>query len=274
MSASRRLGAVALAGVAATLALLVPHAARADSANRECDNNNDITVVVDFQELIDGNNNDVNVRCAPQPVNSGFDALQRANINYTTYRGFVCRIAGLPSADDEPCNRYPPANAYWVYWYAERGGGWTYSQYGAADRTPPPGSIEGWSFAKNRDSGSLPPPRYPVPKPIPSAATTTSAAPSGNDVSVAPSATTRVTRAPRTSSTTAAVPSATPTLVTTTTTVVALADPSTPTSIALGHVDLSRGSGGGSPLGFVIGIGALIVLAGAAVVLANRRVGS
>jgi hypothetical protein len=134
--------------------------ARADEANAECTNNNDITLVVDFQDLGGG----VNVRCAPQPVDSGRAAFSRTNTAMDDYQGFVCRIAGLP--EEGPCNRYPPASAYWVYWVAARGGSWCTSNTGMDSRTPPPGTIEGWSFAKNKKKASLPPPRYPVPPPI------------------------------------------------------------------------------------------------------------
>ncbi len=260
------------------MSLLVVHtAARADSANEECGNNQDITVVVDFQELIDGNNDDVNVRCAPQPVDSGLDALKRANISYTIAvppqggGAFVCRIAGLPTADDEPCNRYPPASAYWVYWYAERGGQWTYSDEGAATRTPPPGSIEGWSFAKNRTAGQLPPPRYPVPKPIPSATPTTAATPAPAPGATSPTPTPAVTtRASRSTSSTA--PAASTTTTTATTLVDAVFTVASSTSIPLGNVDLSVDqSDDGSPLAFVLGVGAVVLVGAAGVAMAMTR---
>jgi hypothetical protein len=113
---------------------------RADDANRECDNDQDVTIVVDFGGLGGG----VNVRCAPQPISNGFDVFRQANISYDQYQGFVCRIAGRP--ESEQCNRYPPSDAYWVYWTATRGGEWKYSNYGASARKPPPGSADGWVF--------------------------------------------------------------------------------------------------------------------------------
>ena len=273
MIGRRRLGPAALAVAASVVAIgSGHHVARADTANRECDNDRDITVVIDFHELIPGDDNDVNVRCAPQPVDTGFNALRRADISFeVAKRGpFICRIAGLPDAEHEACQNYPPANAYWVYWYADRGGDWVYSEYGAGTRTPPPGSIEGWSFAKDRDSAHLPPPRYPVPKPIPGSAPPptepsssvppTTSAPASGIVTT----TTRLARAPSaTTSTTSA---------TSPTTFVEFQGTIPPTSVALGHFDLSTDhTSHGTPWGFVVGIGAVAAAGAAGLTLARLR---
>ena len=125
-----------------------------------------ITVVIDFQELGGG----VNVRCAPGPVESGLDALDGAGIAWegtVRFPGFVCRIAGLPAVADEPCFNTPPASAFWSYWMAPRGGSWCYGSRGAGTRTPPPGTIEGWSFALDRAAASIPPPRFAPPPALP-----------------------------------------------------------------------------------------------------------
>ena len=130
-----------------------------------CDDNVGVTVVVDFQELGGG----VNVRCAPNGASSGIDALEQAGVAWTdTLRqpGFVCRIAGFPGLDREKCVNTPPASAYWSYWVAPRGGDWCYVNFGAGNRTPPPGTIEGWSFASNKTASAIPPPRFVPPAPI------------------------------------------------------------------------------------------------------------
>ncbi len=143
--------------------------------NQPCLDNVGITVVVDFQELGGG----VNVRCAPGVANletgrlevtDGFDALKQAGITYQTtvrFAGFLCKIAGKPA--DDPCIDTSPAGAYWSYWVAPRGGQWCYSNLGAGARTRPlpPGSIEGWSFSKDRRSTTTSPPRYRPPGPVP-----------------------------------------------------------------------------------------------------------
>jgi hypothetical protein len=121
-----------------------------------------VTVVVDPHELGGG----VVVRCAPGAVDNGLDALSRAGIGYRTAlraSGFVCRIADLPSGD--PCVTISPASAYWSYWVASRGGSWCYSNLGAANRRPPPGTVEGWSFAQDKAGNAVPPPRLAPPAP-------------------------------------------------------------------------------------------------------------
>ena len=130
-----------------------------------CLDHTGVTVVVDFQELGGG----VNVRCALGPVRSGLGALDAAGISWEgtlRFADFVCRIAGQPGAASEPCGNTPPATAYWGYWLAPRGGDWCYSILGPANRTPPAGTVEGWSFALNRTGTDLPPPRLAPPAPI------------------------------------------------------------------------------------------------------------
>ncbi len=124
-----------------------------------------MTIVVDFQALGGG----VSVVCAPGPVTSGLDALDRAGVSWEgtkRFPSFVCRIAGRPEPAAEPCANTPPATAYWSYWLAPHGGPWCYSNFGAGNRRPPPGSVEGWSFSLHHTSGDIPKPRYAPPAPI------------------------------------------------------------------------------------------------------------
>lgn len=154
-----------------------------------------VTVVVDFQELGGG----VNVRCTERPPRDGADALDAAGISWQGVvrwgRGFVCRIAGQPA--DDPCIDTPPASAYWSYWLAPRGGSWCYSNLGVLARTPPPGTVEGWSFSLDRDGGQSPPPRTAPPPLAPGLRPTPLGAddcdPSGPSV---PTTTTPATTAP------------------------------------------------------------------------------
>jgi hypothetical protein len=69
--------------------------------------------------------------------------------------GFICRIgyAGYqggtqyPTPSQESCVLTPPASAYWAYWYANPGqNAWNYSQLGATEMVPEPGSVELWTF--------------------------------------------------------------------------------------------------------------------------------
>ena len=131
-----------------------------------CPTSSGVTVVIDFQELGGG----VHVRCAPGAVSSGLDALRQAGIDHQTavrFPGFVCKIAGRPAND--PCVNTSPAGAYWSYWLAPRGGQWCYSNWGAGNRTPPQGTVEGWSFSLDRTGSTSPPPRAQAPGPVPGA---------------------------------------------------------------------------------------------------------
>ncbi len=167
-----RVGACAVAllatgavGVGGSVVTSEPAAVRA-MYEGVCTDNVGVTVVIDFQELGGG----VNVRCAPGPVGSGLDAFDRADISWEgtlRFPGFVCRIAGQPTPASEACGNTPPASAYWSYWLAPRGGGWCYSNFGAGNRTPPPGSVEGWSFALDKSASEVPPPRFDPPPAIP-----------------------------------------------------------------------------------------------------------
>jgi hypothetical protein len=53
----------------------------------------------------------------------------------------------------------PPADAYWAYFHAKRGGAWQYSTYGGASYDPKPGTVEGWHFRGSPDD----PPRTAPP---------------------------------------------------------------------------------------------------------------
>lgn len=249
-------------GLLLGLAIVVasaPTASRADDANRACDNDQDVTIVVDFGALGGG----VNVRCASQPINNGFDVFRHANVSYETVSGsdFVCRIAGKPGVEAEDCANTPPADAYWTYWYAKRGGAWKYSNLGPASRKPPAGSYEGWSFNSGDDAAA---PRYPVPA-APSPTTTAAPAPD-QTAPTSPSPAPPTSRTASAVATTTTAPAASVD-ATTSTSVAALAlTPETTTSsVPLGDVDLSVGStDGGSSVGFIlsaVGLGGLAVLA-------------
>jgi hypothetical protein len=124
--------------------------------------------VVDFGTLPGG----VQIRCVTEPVSSGFDALTTAGFSYTgtqRFPGLLCRIDGKPA--DAPCVHAPPPDRYWAYWIADApGGAWTYSDLGAGNRTPPPGSVEGWAFSDGCT-------RAPQGPPCPTPTTTTTRPP-------------------------------------------------------------------------------------------------
>ncbi|KRV48649.1 hypothetical protein AQ490_24250 [Wenjunlia vitaminophila] len=157
--------------VAASSLALGPSPAEAVDTSRGlpgfCPDSNGVTVVVDFREL----GGTTIVRCAVGHQDTGLAALKAAGIQVTgTNRwgeSFVCRLENKPGPDSEPCIDTPPADAYWSYWHAANGGSWTYSQFGATNRTPQDGGFEGWSFSLNHDAGEAPAPRVAPRRPTP-----------------------------------------------------------------------------------------------------------
>jgi hypothetical protein len=136
------------------------YGAAATGSEGPCPGAEGVTVIVDFGALGGG----VHVRCAPGAPSSGFDALDRAGVDYDTALrsgGFLCRIAGKPATD--PCIDPSPASAHWSYWLAERGGAWCYSNLGAGNRRPPQGTVEGWSFVQGSGAGDAHPPTLAPP---------------------------------------------------------------------------------------------------------------
>ena len=67
-------------------------------------------------------------------------------VERATDAGFVCRIAGFPDLCIEG-NQWNIDPRYWQYHHADPGGSWTYSNLGYTQRTPRPGSIEGWCLS-------------------------------------------------------------------------------------------------------------------------------
>lgn len=250
-----RLLAAAVVGAAVLFA--VPFASRADD-NQACSDGQGVTLVVDFQALPGG----VNVRCASQPISNGYDVFHHTNppVSYETVSGrdFVCRIAGVPENAD--CSNYPPADAYWSYWWAKPGEDWQYASKGAGAHHVPPGAYEGWSWVS---SDHAYPPRYPVP-PAPTTTTTTNDAVTTPAPSATPTTRARVADAPAVT---------TPSPTTTVLAGVAVATTTTTTTtVALGHVDLSRSAHhGGSRMGFVVSLLVIVVLAAIAGVVVWAR---
>ena len=80
-------------------------------------------------------------QCVGTPA-SGEEALARGGMQIRFAKGrLICSLSGHP----EQC----PATftgSYWNYLHAEAGAEYTYSQEGAADRQPSPGTIEAWCY--------------------------------------------------------------------------------------------------------------------------------
>lgn len=125
---------VLLAGALVAAGALIGLSAPAQAA--ACSGSEGVTVVVDFGGT-------EQVGCAQGDPTSGTDALTKAGFAWTFHPrepGFICTIGGSPA--DQQCMK----PNYWSYWHKSGGGGWQYSNVGATQYDPAPGSTEGWSF--------------------------------------------------------------------------------------------------------------------------------
>ncbi len=267
MARSGKLASLA-AVVALAACLAVPSGAAAWSSGA-CPTSAGVTVVVDFGAFGGG----AITRCVPDLPGSGLAALSGAGFAVTpvtTQPAFVCRIDGLPDASSESCTTIPAATASWSYWTADRGGAWRYSPVGAAASRPAAATVEGWTFMTGgapTPPSVLPPPLTPpTPQPTPRATPEPTARP-------APAATPRPTTvvvatiSPTPSATVEPSPSP---------------SPSEPPSVAVAPSESASPEAGApapaaapppaepGPLGTMLGIGAIAIVGGAAV-LASRR---
>ncbi|MBT8225541.1 MAG: hypothetical protein KJO75_08600 [Dactylosporangium sp.] len=157
-----------LAAIAGPLIVAAPAAAidTSKGSSGYCPDGTGVTVVIDFQGLGGG----TIIRCAPGDQSTGLTALKSAGVQIAgTIRwgeGFICRIEGKPTVAAERCVDTPPTSAYWSYWHAPNGGSWTYSDKGVANRKPPQGSFEGWSFSLNRSASDAPVPGVSPVRPV------------------------------------------------------------------------------------------------------------
>lgn len=116
-----------------------------------------VTQVIDF-----GSQHSPIVYCATNFAGTGWDLLtQRVDVagtdEYPT--GFVCRIEGVPSAQEQDCANTPSYDeGSWVYFIANaETDGWVMSPTGAGMRKPGCGSSDAWVFSgKNRPERVMP----------------------------------------------------------------------------------------------------------------------
>lgn len=232
------LAAGAAAVASAGLAIGMARPAAADPIP-DCSTTVGAIVSVDFGAF--GGN--VERGCAVK-LSSEYNAMHDAGFTTTgdEYDGpaFICRIDAYPPPAQDACVTTPPANAYWSFWWADAGqASWTYSQHGAMDFGPQPGSVTAWVFGSTGTLPAYPPSAVRANNTTPT--TTTTSTPTTATTTTATTATT-TTAAPTTSTTAASGAS------TTTTT------PTTPTTSGTGPggasttttMTATTGSGGGS----------------------------
>lgn len=121
-----------------------------------CDSAVGVTLVVDFHELGGG----VQQVCDLDGAGKSASTLFPDNGFPLTYvqrqPGFVCRVKGLPTQEQEPCVNTPPGDAYWGLWWTDgESGTWTYSTEGASSLDVPDGGA--MAFSWNGSSTKSPP---------------------------------------------------------------------------------------------------------------------
>lgn len=177
---TRRFWQLLVAALLGVAAVAVSPAGPAAAA--ACASGSGVTVVVNSE-----------VGCDTNGGGSAMSNFGDAGHSLQNYRGFVCRVDGLP-ASSSVCNGYPPADAYWgLFWSDGKSGTWVYSSEGAATLDVPKG---GWVAFVWQNSDTK---RYPSMRPV-------SAAP-------APAPTTKAPKPARTSAAAGATtpsPSASP----------------------------------------------------------------
>jgi hypothetical protein len=243
-------------------------------SNGACPTSSGVTVVVDFTALDAG----VVVRCVPGAPSSGVAALADAGFDVTlvtTMPGFVCRIDGRPGAGAESCASTPPADAYWSYWTAPRGGAWAYSAAGPAGSRPAQGAVEGWAFTT---SATASPPSVAPPPPAAAATPRPTVAPTARPtIAPTPVATPRASAAlasptpsAQVSETATARPSPSATDKPVTPSPSASVGSETAAPSAHGQPAPPASEAGEGPIGTVAGIGLAVLVGGGALALQRR----
>ena len=94
---------------------------------------------------------------------TGWDVLVHAGLKvqgtdqYPT--GFVCRIEGWPSEQNESCDSTPAySKGHWAYFLSSKkmGGNWILSGQGAATHVPECGDVEGWQWVTPNTASNQP----------------------------------------------------------------------------------------------------------------------
>ena len=98
------------------------------------------------------------MRCAPQPVRSGFEALTRAGFAYqgTDRSSPACSAGSTASRRRTRATGRRPPNAYWAYWHAPRGGVVDLQLVGRRQPCPPAGQRRGLGVRRRRRTRGRP----------------------------------------------------------------------------------------------------------------------
>lgn len=205
--------------------------AAADEDAQACLDAGNVWVVVQQGDAVDDG-------CATEFAN-GIEALTSAGFEPDVSDGFVAKI------DAEPSD--PGPEDWWSYWFLEPGGEWVSYQVGAEESEPEAGTVQGWRLW---DSYST---QAEAPTVDPLAADGESSGEATPSESAAPEAT-EATETAETEATDSADAEAT-----------------TSEDSGTTDADTSEGDDDGLPVGTLVGVGALVVLAAVGVLLWIRR---
>jgi LPXTG-motif cell wall-anchored protein len=178
---TRRLLGALVAVLLGTATGAVVVAAPAQAA--ACAKGTGVTVVVDYQQLGGG----TSTRCVSGGGSKAAAAFSAAGVGLqraSRQPGFVCRVNAKPA--DAGCVQASPSDAYWSLWVSSGNGSWSYATVGVDGLSVPQG---GWvAFSWQGQSGRAQPGVAPVgaapaPKPAPTSA---AGKPSGGSSSAAP----------------------------------------------------------------------------------------
>jgi hypothetical protein len=164
----RGLAAAVLVAAAVGLpALVLTGPARAAT----CADSGGVSVVVDFKSLGGG----AQSLCDADGGGQNASVLFTDNGYELTYAqrtpGFVCRVQGLPTPDQDPCINTSPSNAYWGVWWSDgKKGKWTYSTLGVGSLTIPAGGSVAlaWDDLDGQSKPGVAPPKTATATPSPS----------------------------------------------------------------------------------------------------------
>jgi hypothetical protein len=119
--------------------------AQSPAAAAACSDDSGVTVVVDFHDL---GGRGLEQDCVADRGEA--DELFRDaghSLENVSQQPFVCRVDGLPTAEEESCARTPPSDAYWGLWWSDgTDGTWTYASQGAYALDVPDGGAVAFSW--------------------------------------------------------------------------------------------------------------------------------
>lgn len=125
-----------------------------------CPGTTGVTEVVDLTRF----DNTIRIACATGSQATGWTALANAGFTIGSVPGYegaaICTINSYPKAGYPACWN----DGFWSYWISEdNSGAWSFSDFGAAGRTPPLGSVEGWRYEPDWMHHNASSPGIPAP---------------------------------------------------------------------------------------------------------------